>query len=121
MAQPTIFRSCLRARIVAISVALSLLAPSGAAGAEPAAIDEYSLGRVGTDVVASTDARGTPRSDVAPVVESLGVVGEDAGSGSPFDAIASTAGAPGLAVLVGASLFFACVAIVRRRAAAKPG
>lgn len=120
MAQRTISRSCLSARITAIAVALSLLAASTAASAGPAAIDEYSLGQVGDEIVVATNAGGKARLDGAPVVETLGIVGEDAGSQSTFDAITSTAGAAGLAVLAGALLLFGCIAIVRSRVEAKP-
>lgn len=85
-------RGCVR--ITVIAVALSLLAAPAVVLAAPAAVDEYSLGTSagpredpGPDVQIQPDEGGP--DGVAPPPGTLGVLGEDAATESPLDAVGS--------------------------------
>ena len=88
-----------RAGAALLALLIVAIAAPGTALAAPAATDEYSLGPVGSETSSGHgDVQQAPDRG-APEPPTPGVVGEDAASESPLDAIGSIA-APGTWALV---------------------
>lgn len=100
----------------ALLAALALAVPA-AATAQPAAIDEYSLGPMGTRVVERDSARALPSArDASPGVrEDPGVVGEADPVESPLAVAGSIASPAAWALAAAVALGAAVILLPRRR------